>query len=64
MKRRMYRVKATLVERVVIESRVFAESGSEAERLVRTGKGERVSRKKYVIDRVSFAAKLDKGEEE
>lgn len=63
MRRKLYRVKATLVERITVESRVFAESGSEAERLVQSGQGERVKRHRHIVERPTFSAKLDKGDE-
>lgn len=63
MKRKLYRVKATLVERIVIESHVFAESRPEAERLVQNGQGERLSRYRKIVEKPTFRAKLDKGEE-
>lgn len=61
--RKLYRVKATLVERITTESRVFAESGSEAESLVQRGQGERVKRRRQIVERPTFNARLDKGEE-
>lgn len=61
--RKLYRVKATLVERIIIESRVFAKSGSEAKRLVQSGQGERVKRRRYIVEKPTFNAKLDKGAE-
>ena len=65
MNKKLYRVKARVVERIDVESRVFAESRAEAERLVRSGQGERVprSRQRRIIEGPTFNAQLDKGVE-
>lgn len=61
---KLYRVKATIVRRSTVWYRVFAEGGSEAESLVQHGKGERVSKPiEDVIERATYAARLDKGGE-
>lgn len=61
--RKLYMVRATKVERITTEHRVFAESPSEAIRRVQRGQGERGCREVNVIERPSFRAKLDKGAE-
>lgn len=63
MNKKLYRVKASVVERIDTESRVFAESRAEAERLVRNRQGERMSRQRRVIEGPTFNAQLDRGEE-
>lgn len=63
--KKLYRVKATVVKRTTVEHRVFAEGGSEAEQLVRQGKGERVGRPtEQVVERANYSARLDKGIEQ
>lgn len=61
MKRKLYRVKATMVERLTTEYRVFAESPSEAELRVRRGQGERLKRRQQTVEQPTFHARLDKG---
>ncbi len=61
MKRKLYRVNATMVERLTTEYRVFAESPSEAIQRVRSGQGERATRRRQTIEQPSFRARLDKG---
>ena len=63
MKRKLYKVNATMVERLTTEYRVFAESPSEAILRVQSGQGERLKRRKQTVQQPSFRAKLDKGEE-
>lgn len=63
MKRKLYRVRATMVERLTTEYRVFAESPSEAKLLVRQGQGERAGHWRQAVEQPSFRAKLDKGAE-
>ncbi len=64
MERKLYRVKATLVERITTEHRVFAESPSEAIQRVRSGQGERVYRpQRKTVEQPTFRARLDKGAE-
>ena len=60
---KLYRVKATLVERVTVEYDVLAESGSEAIRLVQSRQGERVSRKHQRVERPTYSAKIKKVED-
>lgn len=64
MTKKLYRVKATLVERITTEYRVFAEGGSEAEKLVQAGQGERLRRRRQIVERPKYRAALDKGQEE
>lgn len=61
--RKLYTVRATKVERITTEFRVFAESPSEAIQRVQRGQGERGCRTQNTIERPSFRAKLDKGAE-
>ncbi len=61
--RKLYMVRATKVERITTEHRVFAESPSEAIHRVQRGQGERGRREVNVVERPSFRAKLDKGVE-
>ncbi len=63
MKRKLYRVSATMVERLTTEYRVFAESPSEAEQRVQRGQGERLKRRRQTVEQASFRARLDKGAE-
>ncbi len=61
MKRQLYRVRATMVERLTTEYRVFAESPSLAVMRVQRGQGERLKRQRQTVEQVSFRARLDKG---
>lgn len=62
MEKKLYTVRASVVERITTQSRVFAESGAEAERLVRIGLGERVGKRAVTtVEQPTFDAKLDKG---
>ncbi len=64
MKRKLYRVKATLVERITTVHRVFAESPSEAIQRVQSGQGERVYMPmRQTVEKASFRARPDKGDE-
>ena len=63
MQRKLYRVKATMVERITTEYRVFAESPSEAIQRVQSGQGERLKRRPQTVEQPSFRARLDKGAE-
>ncbi len=59
--KKLYIVRASVVRRMTTQSRVFAESGAEAERLVRSGLGERVYREVITVEQPTFDAKIDKG---
>lgn len=59
--KKLYNVRASVVRRITTQSRVFAESGAEAERLVRMGLGERVGKDVTTVEQPTFDAKLDKG---
>lgn len=63
MKRKLYRVSATMVERLTTEYRVFAESPSEAKLRVQSGQGERLKRQRRTVEQPTFRARLDKGAE-
>ncbi len=52
-----YEVKSTLVERIVVHHRVFAESKAEAINLVMQDRGERISRDKKVVEKQSHTVK-------
>ncbi len=62
--KKLYIVRASVVRRITTQSQVFAESGAEAERLVRMGEGERVDRDVTTVEQPTFDAKLYKGAKE
>jgi len=62
--KKLYIVRASVVRRITTQSQVFAESGAEAERLVREGEGERVDKDVTTVEQPTFDAKLDKGAKE
>ncbi len=62
--KKLYIVRASVVRRITTQSQVFAESGAEAERLVRMGKGERVGKDVTTVEQPTFDAKLYKGAKE
>ncbi len=63
MQRKLYRVSATMVERLTTEYWVFAESPSEAKLRVQRGQGERITRRRQTVEQATFRARLDKGAE-
>lgn len=59
MARKLYAVKTSMVKRITVLHRVFADSGSEAERLVLAGQGERVSpAREKIVEQPNATARL------
>lgn len=52
-----YEVKSTLVKRITVRHRVFAESGGCAVELVVQGKGEKIDREERVVEKPRHSAK-------
>lgn len=60
MDKKEYEVKSTLVKRITVHHRVFAESKAEAIALVMRDQGERVSRDEKVVEKLSHTTKQRK----
>jgi len=60
MDKQEYEVKSTLVKRVTVLHRVFAESKAEAISLVMQDRGERISRDEKVVEKLSHTTKRRK----
>lgn len=57
MDKREWEVKSTLVKRVTVRHRVFAETKAEAVALVMQDQGERVGRDEKVVEKLSHTTK-------
>lgn len=60
MNKKEYEVKSTLVKRITVCHRVFAETKAEAVELVMRDQGERISRDEKIVARLSHTAKQRK----
>lgn len=52
-----YEIRSTLVKRITVHHRVFAESKAQAIDLVIQGKAERVDREERFLDKPTYSAK-------